>query len=47
MMNCMAMMGGPMGSAMMLAGGVLWLLLLALTVLGIVALVRHLRAPRA
>lgn len=47
MMNCMAMMSGPMGGFMMLAGGVLWLLLVALTVLGIVALVRYLRAPRA
>lgn len=47
MMNCMAMMGRPIGGVMMIAGGVLWLLLLALTVLGIVALVRYLRMPHA
>ncbi|HEX7886064.1 MAG TPA: hypothetical protein VF474_08815 [Phenylobacterium sp.] len=47
MMNCMAMMGGPIGGVMMVAGGVLWLLLVALTVLGIAALVRYLRRPPA
>lgn len=47
MMNCMAMTNGAMGGVMMLAGGVLWLLLLALTILGIIALVKYLRTPRA
>lgn len=47
MMDCMGMMGGPMGGAMMLGMWVFWLLLLALTVLGIVALLKYLRTPRA
>lgn len=47
MMNCMAMMGGPIGGVILVAGGVLWLLLVALTALGIVALVRYLRTPPA
>lgn len=46
-MNYMAMMDGPMGGVMMLAAGVLWLLFVVLTVLGILALARYLRRPRA
>lgn len=44
--NCAGMMGGPMGGVMMLASAVLWLLVVAFVVLGIMALLKYLRGPR-
>ena len=46
-MNCAGMMGGPGGALMMGGMAVEWLLLLALEILGIAALVKYLRRPRA
>ena len=45
-MNCMGMMGGSMGGVMMLASVVLWLLAVAVLVLGVLALLKYLRPPR-
>lgn len=41
----MAMMNGPMGGMMMLGCGILALFALAILVLGVVSLLKHLRIP--
>jgi hypothetical protein len=41
----MGMMSGPMMGIMMLGGGLVLLLVLAVLILGVVALVKYLRGP--
>jgi hypothetical protein len=43
-MNCAQMMSGAGGTAMMIGMGLVWLLVVALLVLGIAALVKYLRS---
>lgn len=43
-MNCAQMMSGAGGTAMMIGMGLVWLLVIALLVLGIAALVKYLRS---
>ena len=42
----MGMMNGPLMGAMMISGGLLLLLVVAVLVLSLVALVKYLRVPR-
>jgi hypothetical protein len=43
-MNCVQMMSGAGGTAMMIGMGLVWVLVVALLVLGIAALVKYLRS---
>ena len=43
-MDCAQMMSGAGGAAMMIGVGLVWLLVVALLVLGIAALVKYLRS---
>lgn len=43
MSECMGMMNGPMMGAMMLVGGVVLLLLVAVLVLSVIALAKYIR----
>lgn len=46
-MNCAQMMGGSGGTAMMIAMGLVWLLIVAVLILAAAALVKYLRSgPR-
>jgi hypothetical protein len=46
-MDCAQMMSGAGGTAMMIGMGLVWLLIIALLLLGIAALVKYLRSgPR-
>ena len=43
-MDCAQMMDGPGGTVMMIAMALIWILILALLVLGVAALVKYLRS---
>lgn len=45
MSECMGLMDGPMMGMMMLGGGLFMLLVVAVLVLALVALMKHLRGP--
>ena len=45
-MDCAQMMGGAGGTVMMIAMGLIWILVIALLVLGVAALVKYLRSNR-
>ena len=43
-MDCAQMMGGPGGTVMMIGMAVIWILIIAVLVLGVGALVKYLRS---
>lgn len=43
-MDCAQMMSGPGGAAMMIAMALIWILIIALLVLGVAALLKYLRS---
>lgn len=45
-MDCAEMMGGAGGTIMMVGMGLVWLLIIALLVLGVAALIKYLRSGR-